>query len=63
MPKILENQLKRKGKEYFKCMNIITGSSEGMTKKPTVSLLKMYREQILPAIEEKVVRRFNNNVV
>ena len=38
----------------------LNGSSEGTQKCPKVSLLKEYKEKIIPAIEQKVVERFNN---
>ena len=39
----------------------MTEASEGCDKKPKVSLLKIYREQIIPNIEEKVVQSLNMN--
>lgn len=59
-PKIAENQLRHEGREYFEGFEL-TGSSEGTEKKPKISLLKIYKEEIIPALEEKVVRRFNEN--
>ena len=59
-PKIPENQLRKEGEEYFKNVEL-TGSNEGTDKKPKMSLLKIYQEEIIPAIEEKVVQRFSQN--
>ncbi len=59
-PKIEGNILRRAGIEYFKGMEL-TGSSEGTPSKPKISLLKIYVEQIIPAIENKVVARFDKN--
>ena len=59
-PKTEGNLLRRKGEEYFKCCEL-TGSKEGSKKKPKISLLKVYQEKIIPDLEEKIVRRFNNN--
>lgn len=42
-PKIPENLLRKKGEEYFKSFEL-TGSKEGSTKKPKISLLKVYKE-------------------
>ena len=58
-PKIESNRLRKKGEMYFKGMEL-TGSSEGTEKKPKISLLNEYKTKIIPAIEEKVVARFNN---
>ena len=55
-PVLPENRLRTKGEEYFQQCEL-TGASEGTEKKPKCSLLKMYQEQIVPAIEEKVVRK------
>jgi hypothetical protein len=54
------NILHKAGIEYFKGMELI-GSSEGTPTKPKISLLKIYVEQIIPAIENKVVARFDKN--
>ena len=59
-PKRPENLLRRAGEEYFKPCEL-TGSSEGTSGKPKMSLLKVYQETIVPDLEEKVVRRYNNN--
>ena len=59
-PKIAENKVCTKGQMYFKPVKL-SGSSEGTEKKPKILLLKVYKEEIVPAIEEKVVKRFNNN--
>ena len=58
-PKVNSNRLRKKGEMYFKSMEL-NGSSEGTQKCPKVSLLKEYKEKIIPAIEQKVVERFNN---
>ena len=59
-PRIDENQKRVKGKLYFKPMDL-TGSSEGTAKKPKCSLLKFYQDQIIPALEEKVVQQLSEN--
>ena len=51
-PRILENQLWKKGEFYFKSCELI-GSSDGTWKNPKMSLLSVYRREIIPAIEEK----------
>ena len=38
----------------------LTGSTEGTDKNPKMSLLKQYRDQIVPDFQHKVVDRFNN---
>ena len=58
-PKIDSNRLRKQGKFYFKSMEL-TGSSEGTNKKPKISLLKVYQDEIIPSIERKVVERFSN---
>ena len=59
-PKIEENILCKEGLEYFKSYDL-RGSSEGSAKKPKISLLKIYKEQIIPDFEKKVVEKYNNN--
>ena len=59
-PKIEANLLRREGEEYFKSCEL-TGSKEGTSKKPKMSLLKVYQEQIIPDLEEKIVKVYNNN--
>ena len=59
-PPIPENLVRRKGKEYFKNLNI-TGSNKGTPQKPKCSLLKMYKEEIIPALEDKVVSALDMN--
>jgi hypothetical protein len=59
-PKIEGNILHKAGIEYFKGIEL-TGSSEGTPAKPKISLLKIYVEQRIPAIENKVVARFDKN--
>ena len=59
-PKIEKNKLKTMGKEYFKNLEL-TGCSEGTKKDPKCSLLKIYKEQIIKDLEEKVVNRFNQD--
>ena len=58
-PKVPENNICSNGKEYFQNLEL-TGSSKGTAAQPKMSLLKVYKETIVPAFEEKVVRRFNN---
>ena len=43
---------------YFQSMEL-TGSNEGTEKNPKVSLLQVYDEQIIPALETKVVAAYN----
>lgn len=59
MPKIAENQLQRKGELYWKALEL-TGSSDGTEKKPKCSLLRLYREKILPKMDE-VARKYSEN--
>ena len=59
-PPIPENLVRRRGEEYFKNLDI-TGSSEGTAQKPKCSLLKMYKDEIIPALEEKVVDTLSEN--
>ena len=61
-PKVATNLLRRKGEVYFKPCEL-TGSNEGTEFKPKVSLLKVYKDTIIPDLEEKIVRRFSNNGV
>ena len=56
-PPIPENILRKKGEEYFKPMEL-NGSNTGTRKKPKVSLLQKYIDEIIPDIERKVVERF-----
>ena len=58
-PKIAANKLRTKGQFYFKALEL-TGSSEGTDKCPKVSLLKCYKEQIIPDMERKIKERFSN---
>eukprot|EP00957_Ditylum_brightwellii_P000407 31534-Ditylum_brightwellii.AAC.1 len=57
-PQILENLLCEKGKDYFTNLEL-TGSSKGIAKSPSISLLKEYQTNILPEVERKVVQRFS----
>ena len=59
-PHIPGNESKWEGTPHFKNYDL-TGDSEGTTKDPKCSLLKIYREQIIPALEEKIVKKFSNN--
>ena len=59
-PKLQANLLRKKGELYFASFEL-TGSKDGTEKKPKISLLKVYQEQIVPDFEEKVVRKFSNN--
>ena len=59
-PKLQANLLRKKGELYFASFKL-TGSKDGTEKKPKISLLKVYQEQIVPDFEEKVVRKFSNN--
>lgn len=59
-PKTPENQLRKKGELYFTNLEL-TGCSEGTEEKPKFSLLKAYLDEIIPALEEKIVMRFNKN--
>jgi hypothetical protein len=49
-PQIAENLLRSAGQLYFKSMEI-TGSNEGTDKKPKFSLLKLFKEEGLPAMD------------
>ena len=57
-PRIPANMLRKEGEQYFKSLEL-TGSSEGTAKKPKISLLKVYKEIIIPDIEEKLVRPYS----
>ena len=59
-PPIKANLLCRAGEEYFKPCEL-NGSKEGTPTKPKISLLKAYKEQIIPDLEEKIVRKYSNN--
>ena len=58
-PKVQENLLREKGTEYFKGVEL-TGSNIGTEKDPEISLLDVTKNKIIPAIEEKVVTRYND---
>ena len=57
-PKIDSNLLRKKGEMYLKNCEL-TGSSEGTEQHPKVSLLSVYKEQIIPDLEEKIVNRLS----
>ena len=59
-PHINENQLRVEGNLYFKNYNF-TGISLGTKKDLKCSLLKLYKEEIIPALEEKVVKQLSDN--
>ena len=59
-PKIDGNESKIEGQPYFVPYKL-TGSSKGTTKDPKCSLLDIYKEEIIPMIERKVVDKFSNN--
>lgn len=59
-PAYIENRLRVAGNEYFEGYEL-TGSSDGTEKDPKVSLLRLYKDQIIPQIEQKVVERFSDN--
>ena len=59
-PKDPANQTQVKGELYFRRMEL-TGSSEGTDKNPKVSLLQIYKDEIIPSLERKVVERFGEN--
>ena len=59
-PKCPQNLLCKAGNYYFEGLEL-TGSNEGTDKNPKISLLKLYREQIIPAIERKIVDAFSEN--
>ena len=58
-PKIESNILRKKGEYYFRGCKL-TGSNEGTERNPKMSLLRVYENTIIPDLEEKIVRRFNN---
>ena len=58
-PKIAANLKRKKGDLYFKNVEL-TGCSNGTEKDPKMSLLEQYEETIMPAINEKVIQRYNN---
>lgn len=57
-PCLAENILRKKGQLYFQPLEL-TGASEGTAKKPKISLLKINEDETIPALERKVVERFN----
>ena len=57
-PRIEANISRREGEEYFQCCEL-TGSKEGTESKPKISLLKLYQDQIIPDLEEKIVRKYS----
>ena len=59
-PQIPENIKRRKGEEYFKPMEL-NGSNTGTPKKPKISLLQKYIDDIIPNIETKIVERFGTD--
>lgn len=59
-PHIDGNESRIEGNQYFECYEL-SGDSEGTKKDPKCSLLKFYKEQIIPEIERKIVDRFSNN--
>ena len=59
-PHLPENKLRSKGQEYFTNLDL-TGSSEGTEKNPKVSLLKMYKERVIAAIEREIIEKYNEN--
>ena len=59
-PKVPDNLLRRQGESYFQNMDI-TGSTEGTDAKPKCSLLQVYKDEIIPAIEDKIVSVLNKN--
>lgn len=59
-PQIEANKLRTKGQLYFTSLDL-KGSSEGTEKKPKCSLLKIYKERVMAAIEREVVDRFSDN--
>ena len=59
-PKIPENLLNKKGHWYSQNVEL-TGCSEGTAKEPKLSLLQVYKDEIIPSIHQKIVERFSNN--
>ena len=59
-PPLPQNRLQKRGDIVFKNLDI-TGSNEGTADKPKCSLLKIYKDEILPAIDEKVINVLNEN--
>ena len=60
-PKLEQNLLRHEGTEYFQSCEL-TGSSEGTDKKPKVSLLKAYQDVIVPALEEKIIKKKQRSI-
>ena len=54
MPPISENRLRVKGNEYFKNWEI-TAANEGTLKDPKFSLLKLFEDEIFPALDQLAV--------
>ena len=59
-PKILANLLRSKGQLYFRSVEL-RGSKEGTRKQPKESLLRLYKEFIIPAIEKKICEKYSDN--
>ena len=59
-PKVTNNVICKKGNMYFKSFEL-KGSSEDTTRKPKISLLKLYQEHNIPDLERKVVTQYSNN--
>lgn len=59
-PKNAEEFLREKGKKYIRGVSL-SYTSEGAENSPKISLLKVYKDTIIPAVEENVVQRYNNS--
>ena len=59
-PHIEANRLRTKGNLYFTSLDL-KGSSEGTEKKPKCSLLKIYKERVIAAIEREIVDKLSDN--
>ena len=57
-PCIPTNKLRTEGVAYFQNVKL-TGWREGTAKDSKISLLKVYKETIVPALEETVVRKYS----
>ena len=54
-PKIPENILNKKGHWYSRNVEL-TGCSEGTAKEPKLSLLQVYKDEIIPSIHQFIKR-------
>ena len=59
-PKYPENLIRKKGQLYFKACEL-TGSSEGTEKSPKMSLLNVYKNNVIPELRKKIFDVYGKN--